>query len=269
MLRQARAHGAERLVQADARALPFAPGTLDAAWACASLLHLPKAQLPNALAEIRRALGHGHICLIMKTGEGEAWREDGSGKRRFFAYYHRAEVELALERAGFRVLYCDLEPDNKRPGLTWINTIGWTKLITPYVGANVAIFDDAGQLLLTRRQDNGLWCLPGGHMDLGERIDQTAIREAQEETGLRIQLERLVGLYSAYYAPGTFGEASPARAILIALFRAKPTGGALTLNAEVTEFGWFDPDHLPEDLIPQHVQRIRDAIDETEAVVIT
>ena len=105
-------------------------------------------------------------------------------------------------------------------------------------------------------------------MDLGERIDQTAIREAQEETGLRIQLERLVGLYSAYYAPGTFGEDSPAHAILIALFRSKPTAGALTLNAEVTEFGWFDPGHLPEDLIPKHVQRIRDAIDETETVVI-
>ena len=268
MLRQARTHGVKRLVQADARALPFAPGTLDGAWACASLLHLARAQLPGALAEMRRALGHGHVCLIMKPGEGEDWREDGSGKRRFFAYYHHAEVELALERAGFRVLYCDLEPDHKRPGLTWINAVGWTKLTTPHVGANVAIFNNAGQLLLTRRQDNGMWCLPGGHMDLGERIDQTAIREVQEETGLRIQLERLVGLYSAYYPPGTFGEASPAHAILVALFRARSIGGALTLNAEVTEFGWFDPEHLPQDLIPQHVQRISDAIDEANTVVI-
>jgi 8-oxo-dGTP pyrophosphatase MutT (NUDIX family) len=268
MLRQALARGARGLVQADARALPFAAGALDGAWASASLLHLPKAELPAALAEMRRALGHGHVYLTLKQGEGESWRDEGRERRRFFAYYHPAEVELALERAGFHVLCCELEPDTRRSDLTWIKAIGWTKLITPRVGANVAIFNAAGQVLLTRRQDNGLWCLPGGHVDLGESIDQTAIREAQEETGLSIQLERLVGLYSSHYPAGTFGAESPAHSILIALFRARVTGGALALNAEVTEFGWFNPDHLPEDLIPQHVQRIHHAADETQTVVI-
>jgi 8-oxo-dGTP pyrophosphatase MutT (NUDIX family) len=268
MLHQAMDRGAKLLVQADARALPFADGMLDGAWACASLLHLPKAELPAALAEIRRALGHGHVCLILKEGEGESWREDGKGQDRFFAYYHPAEVELGLERAGFHIIYCGLEPDSHCPNLNWINAIGWTKLITPHVGANVAIFNDAGQVLLTRRQDNGQWCLPGGHMDLGETLDQTAMREAQEETGLTVQLERLVGLYSSYFAPGAFGHSSPARAILVALFRAYATGGNLTLNAEVTEFGWFDPDHLPQALIPQHVQRIHNAAQETSTVVI-
>ncbi len=268
MLREAVAQGANLLIQADTRALPLARGALDGAWACASLLHLPKAELPAALAEIHRTLGHGHICLIMKQGEGESWRDDGQGQRRFFSYYHPAEVELALERAGFQVLHCALEPDQRHPDLAWITAIGWTKLVTPHVGANVAIFNDAGQVLLTRRQDNDMWCLPGGHTDIGERLDQTALREAQEETGLTTQLDRLVGLYSSYYAPGTFGEDSPARAIVVALFRAKVIGGTLKLNPEVTEFGWFDPDHLPEDLIPQHVQRIHDAAHETETVVI-
>ena len=225
MLREATARGAERLVQADVRALPFASGTLDGVWACASLLHLPKVELPAALAETHRALGHGHICLIMKQGEGESWRDDGQGQRRFFAYFHPAEVELALERAEFRVMYCGLEPDENRSNLMWINAIGWTKLVTPRVGANVAIFNDHGHVLLTRRQDNNLWCLPGGHMDLDERLDQTATREAQEETGLIVQLERLVGLYSSQYPPGSFGENSPAHSILIGLFRARATGG--------------------------------------------
>jgi 8-oxo-dGTP pyrophosphatase MutT (NUDIX family)/ubiquinone/menaquinone biosynthesis C-methylase UbiE len=268
MLREALARGAKQLVQADARALPLASGAWDGIWACASLLHLPKAELPAALAETRRALGHGHVCLMLKRGEGESWRDDDWGKPRFFAYYHPAEVELVLEKAGFRVLDRDLETDTRRPDLMWINVIGWTKLITPHVGANVAIFDDAGQMLLTRRQDNGLWCLPGGHMDLGESIDQTATREAQEETGLTVQIERLVGLYSSYYPSGTFGEESPAHAILIALFRAQATGGELSLNPEVIEFGWFNPDDLPADLIPQHIQRIQDAVNETQRVVI-
>jgi 8-oxo-dGTP pyrophosphatase MutT (NUDIX family) len=268
MLCEAMARGAKNLVQADARALPFVAGTLDGVWACASLLHVPKAELLPALTEIRRALGHGHLCLILKAGEGESWREDGRGQRRFFAYYHPAEVELALERAGFRVIYCGLKPDSRRPSLTWINVIGWTKLITPHVGANVAIFNEKGQVLLTRRQDNGLWCLPGGHMDPGERLDQTAVREAEEETGLRIELGRLVGLYSSYYPPGTFGQNSPAHSILVALFRARAAGGVLTLNPEVTEFGWFAPDHLPQDIIAQQVRRIRDALQETQDVVI-
>lgn len=269
MLCQAARRGVKLLVQADAHALPFASGTLDGAWACASLLHLPKAKLPDALAEIRRVLGHGHVYLSFKKGENEGWRDDGQGQRRFFAYYHPAEVELALERAGFHVIHCSLEADSRRPELIWINAIGWTKLITPHVGANVAIFDDTGRVLLTRRQDNGLWCLPGGHMDIGETLKQTALREAQEETGLTIQLDRLVGLYSSYYPPGTFGDNSPAHNILVALFRAHATGGELTLNDEVTELGWFAPDDLPEDLIPQHAQRIHDAIRKTQAVIIT
>ena len=268
MLRHALARGIGRLVQADVRALPFADHTLDGAWACASLLHLPKAELPAALAEMRRAMGHGHVCLILKQGQGESWRNDDQGRSRFFAYYHPAEVELALERAGFRVMLCEVEPDRGRPDLNWVNAIGWTKLITPYVGANIAIFNAAGQVLLTRRQDNGLWCLPGGHMDVGETLTQTAMREGQEETGLTLELERLVGLYSSHYPAGTFSENSPAHSILVALFRAQATGGELRLNAEVTEFGWFDPDRLPQDLIPQHVRRIYDAASQTQTVVI-
>jgi 8-oxo-dGTP pyrophosphatase MutT (NUDIX family) len=268
MLREATARGAGRLVQADVRALPFAKGVFEGAWACASLLHLPKTELPDTLAEVRRALDHGHVGLVMKAGEGESWRDDGDGRRRFFAYYHPAEVELALERGGFRVMYCAVERDSRRPTLNWINAIGWTKLITPRVGVNVAVFNDRGQVLLTRRHDNGLWCLPGGHMDMAETIEHTAIRETEEETGLAIQLERLVGLYSSHYSAGTFGENSPAHSILIALFRARATAGNLVLNPEVTEFGWFPPDQLPVDIIPHHIRRVHDAARETGGVVI-
>jgi 8-oxo-dGTP pyrophosphatase MutT (NUDIX family) len=268
MLREAAARGAKLLVQADLRALPFASGALNGVWAFASLLHLPKAELPAALAEAHRVLGHGHIWVSLRVGEGEKWEDDGQGHQRFFAYYHPAEVELALERAGFRVLHCSVRRGKQRPELTWINAFGWTKLVTPHVGANVAIFDGAGRVLLTRRQDNGLWCLPGGHMGMHETLQQTALREAQEETGLTVELERLAGLYSSHYPAGAFGEGSPARSILVVLFRAHAAGVELALNDEVTEFGWFAPGHLPEDLIPQHVRRVHDAARETDEVVV-
>ena len=268
MLREAAARGVKLLVQADSRALPFAGGALNGVWAFASLLHLPKAELPAALAEVHRVLGHGHIWLSLRVGEGEKWEDDGQGHLRFFAYYHPAEVELALERAGFQVLHCAVRPSKSRPGLVWINVLGWTRLLTPHAAACVAVFDGAGRVLLTRRQDNGLWCLPGGHMDLTETLRQTALREAREETGLAVELERLAGLYSANYPAGAFGKDSPARSLLIAVFRAHAAGGELALNDEVTEFGWFAPDRLPEDIIPQHVRRIHDAAPTTGEVVV-
>ena len=61
-------------------------------------------------------------------------------------------------------------------------------------GTSVAILKD-NRVLLTKREDFEVWCLPGGGVDPGESIPQAAIREAREETGLTVHLTRLVGLY--------------------------------------------------------------------------
>jgi 8-oxo-dGTP pyrophosphatase MutT (NUDIX family) len=47
--------------------------------------------------------------------------------------------------------------------------------------ASAVVTNDAGEILLQRRSDNALWALPGGTMDVGERIAQTVVREAREE----------------------------------------------------------------------------------------
>ncbi|MEV6644543.1 NUDIX domain-containing protein [Amycolatopsis sp. NPDC051371] len=60
----------------------------------------------------------------------------------------------------------------------------------------VAIRDDAGRLLLIHKIDNDLWALPGGGHDAGERITDTAVREVREETGLDIEVVRLIGTYT-------------------------------------------------------------------------
>ncbi|WP_037321437.1 NUDIX hydrolase [Amycolatopsis orientalis] len=60
----------------------------------------------------------------------------------------------------------------------------------------VAIFDDQGRILLIHKVDNDLWALPGGGHDAGESITDTAVREVQEETGLEIEIVRLVGTYT-------------------------------------------------------------------------
>lgn len=61
---------------------------------------------------------------------------------------------------------------------------------------NVAVTNDAGELLLIRRTDNGNWALPGGAIDLGESIAQAAVRETREETGIVCEITGLVGIYS-------------------------------------------------------------------------
>lgn len=152
MLTEARRRVVAVFVQADMRRLPLVDGSFDALWICGSLVHLPKAQAPAALQECRRVLGHGHICLSLKKGEGERWlTSPDDGSSRFFAYYHPAEIELLAEGAGFRVLEAWENPPS--PGQTepWLNVIGQTRLSTPCVGASAAIFNESGEILLTRR----------------------------------------------------------------------------------------------------------------------
>jgi NUDIX domain len=62
--------------------------------------------------------------------------------------------------------------------------------------ASAVVVDQAGRILLHRRNDNSLWSIPGGAMEVGERIADTAVREVKEETGLDVQPEALVGIYT-------------------------------------------------------------------------
>ncbi len=65
-------------------------------------------------------------------------------------------------------------------------------------GASAIIFDSSREkVLLTRRSDNGRWCLPGGGMDPGESAEETCVREALEETGLQVRVTKLVGIYTS------------------------------------------------------------------------
>jgi 8-oxo-dGTP pyrophosphatase MutT (NUDIX family) len=62
--------------------------------------------------------------------------------------------------------------------------------------ASVVAVDESGAVLLQRRSDSGSWSIPGGRMEPGETIRQTAIRETREETGYKVELARLVGIYT-------------------------------------------------------------------------
>jgi len=117
-------------------------------------------------------------------------------------------------------------------------------------------------LLLMQRSDNGNWGLPGGYVEIGESVTTAAAREVLEETGLRVELGRLVGVYSD---PALQVVAYPdgRRVHVVNLcFEARPLGTSEPTTPEETlATGYFEPDALPEPLVPIHAIRIRDALD--------
>ncbi len=122
----------------------------------------------------------------------------------------------------------------------------------PTLGVNIAIIQD-GQILLTERSDFEVWCLPGGEVDPGESLAQAARREAREETGLEVELTRLVGVYSrpAWLNGGMH----------VVLFAAQVIGGSLAVQeSEVLRAGYFRLGELPEALLFGHRQRVLDAM---------
>jgi 8-oxo-dGTP pyrophosphatase MutT (NUDIX family) len=135
------------------------------------------------------------------------------------------------------------------------------------VGVGVCIVDSQGSILLERRSDNGMWGLPGGKVEPGESIRQTALREVKEETGLEVRLTNLVGVYSE---PAgriiTYAEGDVCQLVDI-IIEAEIVSGELTLSPESLELRWFPPDALPEEIAPPAVRPIQDHINGLSGVI--
>ena len=135
---------------------------------------------------------------------------------------------------------------------------------------NGVIFDGQGRVLLQNRVDNGFWGLPGGMIDIGETVEQGAIREVLEETGLHVTLKRLVGIYSDPNAhcvliyPGDV----IVQAVTIA-FECQVQAGELKISEESTDIGYFPMDALPENTLISHHVRIQDALAKPKVPFIT
>lgn len=128
------------------------------------------------------------------------------------------------------------------------------------LGCSAAIFDEQRRILLTKRADNGQWCMPGGGMDSGESAAEACEREVWEETGLKVRVKRLVGVYS--YSDQLVVYADGYKAQIVALhFEAEIISGTPGLSNETTEVGYFTFEHIEKlDMFARHKERIMDTL---------
>jgi ADP-ribose pyrophosphatase YjhB (NUDIX family) len=116
---------------------------------------------------------------------------------------------------------------------------GFVFYLDPKLAVGTIITDDQRRVVLVKRAIEpgyGKWVFPGGYVDRGEEVRAAAVREAREETGLDVKLDRLINIYS--YA---------GRVPVIVVYAATMTGGCLGCDDEGLEARFFEPETIPWD----------------------
>jgi ADP-ribose pyrophosphatase YjhB (NUDIX family) len=106
--------------------------------------------------------------------------------------------------------------------------------ITPKVGVNGIVFLNDDRVLLEKRSDDGLWGLPGGWAENGERPEDTLKREIFEETGMNVEVKEIINVFSRL--PGDFGQPHTSYHLL---YRCEVIDGNLARSNESLEIGFY------------------------------
>ena len=129
------------------------------------------------------------------------------------------------------------------------------------VGSSAIVVDDQNRILLQRRADSGNWALPGGAMDIGETLAESAIREVKEETGFDVRIERIVGIYSDPGHVFAYDDGEVRQEFSICLACAI-TGGSLQVSSESTAVEFFTFEEAAALQMHESIRkRIRDYLD--------
>ena len=124
---------------------------------------------------------------------------------------------------------------------------------TPKLTVDVVIPSERGVVLIRRGSDpfEGEWALPGGFVEVGESVEEAAVREVAEETGLAVELARLVGVYSD-------PDRDPRGHNVSVAFLARVLSGELAAATDAAEVSVLDPGSV--DLAFDHRRIVDDAL---------
>ena len=133
------------------------------------------------------------------------------------------------------------------------------EMVKPTHGYRITTVDPVivkdGRVLLQKRSFGmfkGSWVLPGGRVDKGEDTWHACVREAREETGLKVSIVKMVGFYDD-------PDRDPEKHAVSMAFLCRPVSGKVTMSDEATEMRWFPLDRLPEGMGFDHERIISDA----------
>jgi ADP-ribose pyrophosphatase YjhB (NUDIX family) len=130
--------------------------------------------------------------------------------------------------------------------------VGNRPLIVP--GVAVVIVNSQQEILLQMRQDTRSWGFPGGFMELGESLEETAKREIKEETGLTIENLRLFNVFSSK-EPHTFPNGDVVYPVTVAYIALDFSGELRADKRESVEVAFFKMDELPENM-SENIKRL-------------
>lgn len=110
---------------------------------------------------------------------------------------------------------------------------------THIVAAGAFVTNENGQVLLVKDERRG-WTFPGGQIEIGESIPQGVIREVEEETGVKCEVENIIGIYSNTTPRKGYNGVEHIPTMVNVDFICKYKSGDLRTSDETLEVGWFD-----------------------------
>lgn len=123
-------------------------------------------------------------------------------------------------------------------------------------GASVIIYKD-NKILLQQRKDNKCWGYHGGHVELGEYVEDTARRELYEETGLKANSLELFGVFSGPELHHIYPDGNEVY-IIDTVYLCNDFSGTLNYQKEeCLDLQWFDFDNIPETLSPPNIPALK------------
>ena len=182
------------------------------------------------------------LAAIARTGMG--FTESLYERERYEEILHvAADIKAAADDA------LEVRREQDHFVQEWLESVGEgvPGYVTPKVAIGAIVANDAGEILLVRRADSGIWLYPTGWADVGYSPSEVVVKEVLEETGIHCEALRVVAVVDGQRMGFT------RFAMYMIVFACRATGGELVGHPlETSGVGWFSPDNFPEHTAGAH-----------------